>query len=84
MSIGLVLKLQGNIKKHSKTGGFYASKSEVTTDGIVQSFPQEYNKSQASVMCLGTTIKWSELHEEVEVFFGYEESLCPWSSDETI
>jgi hypothetical protein len=27
-----MLKLQGNTKKHSKTGGFYASKSEVTTD----------------------------------------------------
>jgi hypothetical protein len=46
-----MLKLQGNTKKHSKTGGFYASKSEVTTDGIVQSFPQKDNKSQAPAMC---------------------------------
>jgi hypothetical protein len=46
-----MLKLQGNTKKHSKTRGFYASKSEVTTDGIVQSFPQKDNKSQAPAMC---------------------------------
>jgi hypothetical protein len=34
-----MLKLQENKQKRLKTGGFYASKTEVTTDGIVQNTP---------------------------------------------
>jgi hypothetical protein len=34
-----MLKLQENKQKHSKTGGFYAGKTEVATDGIVQNTP---------------------------------------------
>jgi hypothetical protein len=39
-----MIKLQGNMQKHSKPGGFYASKTEVTADGIVQNIPKEDNK----------------------------------------
>ena len=46
----IMLKLQEIAKKHSKTGGFYAGKTKVTADGIVQNIPIKDNKLQAFVM----------------------------------
>jgi hypothetical protein len=34
-----IIKLRGKTQKHSKTGGFYASKIEYTADGTVQNTP---------------------------------------------
>jgi hypothetical protein len=45
-----MLKLQENKLKHSKAGGFYASKTEVSSNGIVQNTSQKDNKSQAHFM----------------------------------